>query len=69
MFIANVNAMNLDDETINSNTEIGTTAMSFLQDCHLSQEVALIVLDTAQTLANQIAVNLIFLVKIKKIIV
>lgn len=49
--------MNLDDETINSNNEIGSTAISFLQDCHLSQEVALIVLDTAQTLANQLAVN------------
>lgn len=49
--------MNLEDDIMNSNVEVGTTAMSFLQDCHLSQEVALIVLDTAQTLANQIAVS------------
>lgn len=33
-------------------------AASFLMDCNLAQEVALIVLDSVQTISNQIAVGL-----------
>uniref|UniRef100_A0A915EU26 Uncharacterized protein n=1 Tax=Ditylenchus dipsaci TaxID=166011 RepID=A0A915EU26_9BILA len=50
------NILNVDEEAIDGSIgQTATSSMSFLQDCHLTQEVALIVLEVCQTLANQIA--------------
>jgi len=56
--IATQNALNVVEEETGCSTIDGqTSSASFLLDCNLTQEVALVVLDTVQTLANQLAVS------------